>query len=216
MLLLEAIAGHDPRDATSVSDAVPAYRQRLDEPLKDLTIGVPREYFVEGLDAEVEKAVREALRVYEGLGAKLRDVSLPNSKYGLATYYLVAPAEASSNLARYDGVHYGHRAETYEGLVDLYARSRDEGFGAEVKRRIMLGTHALSSGYRDAYYLKALKVRRLIREDFDRALSECDVIAGPTTPTVAFRVGEKTADPLTMYLADVYTISANLAGLPAA
>jgi aspartyl-tRNA(Asn)/glutamyl-tRNA(Gln) amidotransferase subunit A len=213
-LMLEVIAGHDPRDATSARDPVSAYRQRLEEPLKDLTVGVPREYFVEGLDAEVEKAVREALRVYESLGARLRDVSLPNSRHGLATYYLVATAEASSNLARYDGVHYGHRAAAHEGIVDLYARSRDEGFGAEVKRRIMLGTHALSSGYRDAYYLKALKVRRLIREDFDRALSECDVIAGPTSPTVAFPVGERTSDPLTMYLADVYTISANLAGLP--
>jgi aspartyl-tRNA(Asn)/glutamyl-tRNA(Gln) amidotransferase subunit A len=213
-LLLGVIAGHDPRDATSASEPVPDYKARLDEPPKDLTIGVPREYFAEGLDAEVERAIRVALRVYEGQGAKVREVSLPHSKYALAAYYLVATAEASSNLARYDGVHYGHRSKEAKGLVEMYARSRDEGFGAEVKRRIMLGTYALSSGYRDAYYLKALKVRRLIRQDFDRAFSECDVIAGPTSPTVAFRIGERSDDPLEMYLADIYTISANLAGIP--
>jgi aspartyl-tRNA(Asn)/glutamyl-tRNA(Gln) amidotransferase subunit A len=213
-LLLEVIAGHDPRDSTSVAQGVPAYRQALESPLDGLTIGVPAEYFAEGLDAEVEKAVREALAVYQGLGAKLREVSLPSSKFALAAYYLVATAEASSNLARYDGVHYGHRAKEYAGLVEMYSASRDEGFGAEVKRRIMLGTHALSSGYRDAYYLKALQVRRLIRQDLDAVLKECDVIAGPTSPTVAFRIGERTSDPLAMYLADIYTIAANLAGLP--
>ncbi len=212
-LLLEVIAGHDERDSTSVKEAVPAYRQALEQPLDGLTVGVPVEYFGAGLDAEVEKAVRAALQVYQGLGAKLREVSLPASKFALAAYYLVATAEASSNLARYDGAHYGHRAREFAGLVEMYSRSRDEGFGAEVKRRIMLGTYALSSGYRDAYYLNALRVRRLIRQDFDAALQECDVLAGPTSPTVAFRIGER-ADPLAMYLADVYTVAANLAGLP--
>ena len=213
-LLLEVIAGHDPRDSTSIDQPVPAYRQTLEQPVEGLTVGVPAEYFGEGLDSEVEKAVREALAVYQGLGARLREVSLPHSRFALATYYLVATAEASSNLARYDGAHYGHRARDVRGLVDMYSRSRDEGFGAEVKRRIMLGTYALSSGYRDAYYLKALAVRRLIRQDFDSALRECDVIAGPISPTVAFRLGERAGDPLKMYLADVYSIAANLAGLP--
>jgi aspartyl-tRNA(Asn)/glutamyl-tRNA(Gln) amidotransferase subunit A len=213
-LLLEAIAGHDGRDSTSVDRPVPAYRQSLDEPVRPLTVGVPAEYFGEGLDPEVEQAVREALKVYEDLGAEVREVSLPHSPYALAAYYLVATAEASSNLARYDGVHFGRRAEPYGDLIDMVKRSRGEGFGAEVKRRIMLGTYALSSGYKDAYYLKALKVRRLIRDDFDRAFEHCDVIAGPTSPTTAFPLGERSADPLAMYLADVYTIGANLAGLP--
>jgi aspartyl-tRNA(Asn)/glutamyl-tRNA(Gln) amidotransferase subunit A len=213
-LLLGAIAGHDARDSTSVDRPVPDYLAGLEEPVAPLTVGVPREYFGAGLDAEVERAVREALRVYEGLGATLREVSLPHSKYALATYYLVATAEASSNLARYDGAHYGHRSATHEGLVQMYERSRGEGLGAEVKRRILLGTFALSSGYRDAYYVNALKVRRLIKDDFDRAFAGCDVLAGPTSPTTAFKVGEKVADPLAMYLADVYTVSANLAGLP--
>lgn len=213
-LLLEVIAGHDPRDSTSVNRPVPAYSKSVDQPLTALTIGVPKEYWAEGVDGEVTQAVRAALKVYEGLGATLKEVSLPHSKYALATYYLVAPAEASSNLARYDGVHFGHRSANHTSLIDMYKRSRGEGFGAEVKRRIMLGTHALSSGYKDAYYLKALRVRRMIRQDFDEALHECDVIAGPTTPTVAFRIKEKVSDPLTMYLADIYTVSANLAGLP--
>jgi aspartyl-tRNA(Asn)/glutamyl-tRNA(Gln) amidotransferase subunit A len=212
-LMLEVIAGHDRRDTTSVDHPVAAYRQRLEEPFSSLTIGVPREYFGAGLDAEVEKAVRAALAMYEQLGATIREVSLPHSACALATYYVVATAEASSNLARYDGVHFGHRAESHQGLIDLYCRSRGEGFGAEVKRRIMLGTYALSSGYRDAYYLKALQVRRLIKNDFDAVFACCDVIAGPTSPTVAFKVGERTSDPLAMYLADIYTISANLAGL---
>ncbi|MFO0876411.1 MAG: Asp-tRNA(Asn)/Glu-tRNA(Gln) amidotransferase subunit GatA [Gemmataceae bacterium] len=212
-LLLEVLAGHDPRDATSADHAVPPYRQALSHPALPLTIGVPREYFAEGLDPEVEKSVREALRVYESLGAKLREVSLPHSAHALATYYVVATAEASSNLARFDGVHYGHRAEKFQNLIDLYCQSRGEGFGAEVKRRIMLGTYALSSGHRDAYYLQALQVRRLIRNDFDAAFAGCDVLAGPTSPTVAFKAGERTSDPLAMYLADIYTISANLAGL---
>ncbi len=192
---------------------VPAYRAKLDEPIRPLTIGVAREYFEAGLDAEVEQAVRKALALYKEQGATIKDVSLPHSKYAVATYYLVATAEASSNLARYDGVHYGYRAKEYGNLVDMYARSRGEGFGDEVKRRIMLGTYALSSGYKDAYYVKALKVRRLIRDDFDRAFASCDVVMGPTSPTPAFRVGERVADPLTMYLSDIYTISCNLAGI---
>jgi aspartyl-tRNA(Asn)/glutamyl-tRNA(Gln) amidotransferase subunit A len=213
-LLLEVIAGHDARDSTSVDRPVPPYSKTLDEPVKPLTIGVAREYFGAGLDTEVEQAVRAALKVYEGLGVTVKEVSLPHSPYAVATYYLVATAEASSNLARYDGVHYGHRAAAFDNLVDMYCRSRGEGFGAEVKRRIMLGTYALSSGYKDAYYLKALKVRRLIKDDFDKAFAGCDVIAGPTSPTEAFKVGERTADPLAMYLSDIYTISGNLAGLP--
>ncbi len=212
-LLLEAIAGHDPRDATCVDHPVPRYAQRLDEPFASLTIGLPREFFAEGLSSEVEQAVRAAVEVYRGHGATIREVSLPHSKYALATYYLVATAEASSNLARYDGAHFGHRSTDHRGLIDMYCKSRGQGFGAEVKRRVMLGTYALSSGYRDAYYLKALKVRRLIRDDFDRAFAECDVLLGPTSPTVAFSLGERVSDPLAMYLADIYTISGNLAGL---
>jgi aspartyl-tRNA(Asn)/glutamyl-tRNA(Gln) amidotransferase subunit A len=213
-LLLEVIAGHDARDSTSVDQPVPPYRQSLDQPLKPLTIGVAREYFGEGLDSEVEQNVRAALKVYEQQGVTIKEISLPHSQYAVAVYYLVATAEASSNLARYDGVHYGHRAAKYDNLIHMYCASRGEGFGAEVKRRIMLGTYALSSGYKDAYYLKALKVRRLIKEDFDKAFAECDVIAGPTSPTAAFKIGERTQDPLTMYLSDIYTISCNLAGLP--
>jgi aspartyl-tRNA(Asn)/glutamyl-tRNA(Gln) amidotransferase subunit A len=213
-LLLEVIAGHDPRDSTSVAEPVPAYTRSLDEPVQPLTIGVPREYFGSGLDAEVEQSVRAALRVYEQRGATIREVSLPHSPYAIAVYYLVATAEASSNLARYDGVHFGHRAAQFAGLIDMYCKSRGEGFGAEVKRRIMLGTYALSSGYKDAYYLKALKVRRLIKNDFDQAFAACDVVAGPVSPTPAFRIGERTDDPLAMYLSDIYTISANLAGIP--
>ncbi len=213
-LLLEVIAGHDRRDSTSVDRPVPAYSQTVGQPLASLTIGVPREYQGDGLDPEVAAAVQAALRTYQDLGATLCEVSLPHSKYALAAYYLVATAEASSNLARYDGVHFGRRSPTPGGLVEMVARSRGEGFGPEVKRRIMLGTHALSSGYRDAYYLKALKVRRMIRNDFDAALRKCDVIAGPTSPTPAFRIGERSSDPLAMYLADVYTTGANLAGLP--
>jgi aspartyl-tRNA(Asn)/glutamyl-tRNA(Gln) amidotransferase subunit A len=213
-LLLEVIAGHDPRDSTCVDRPVPAYSQLVEEPVQPLTIGVAREYFGEGLDAEVEQAVRAALDVYKGLGARVVDVSLPHSRYAVATYYLVTSAEASSNLARYDGVHYGHRSRDHANLIEMYSRSRDEGFGAEVKRRVMLGTYALSSGYKDAYYLKALKVRRLIRDDFDRAFGQCNVVMGPTSPTAAFKVGERSSDPLQMYLSDIYTISCNLAGLP--
>jgi aspartyl-tRNA(Asn)/glutamyl-tRNA(Gln) amidotransferase subunit A len=213
-LLLEAIAGHDPRDSTSVDRPVPAYSRSVDEPVRPLTIGVVKEHFAEGLDPEVAATVRAALKVYEEQGATVREVSLPHSPYAIATYYVVATAEASSNLARYDGMHYGHRTATPGNLVQTYERSRGEGFGPEVKRRIMLGTYALSSGYKDAYYLKALQVRRLIRDDYDRAFAACDVIAGPTTPTPAFPIGERVADPLAMYLSDVYTIGCNLAGLP--
>jgi aspartyl-tRNA(Asn)/glutamyl-tRNA(Gln) amidotransferase subunit A len=213
-LLLETIAGHDPRDSTSVDRPMPACSQTVDQPVQPLTIGVAKEYFGEGLDPEVEQSIRAALKVYESLGAKIKDVSLPHSPYAVAVYYLVANAEASSNLARYDGVHYGHRAKTFANLIDMYARSRGEGFGKEVKRRIMLGTYALSSGYKDAYYVKALKVRRLIKEDFDKAFAECDVVMGPTSPTAAFKIGEKTENALAMYLSDIYTISGNLAGIP--
>jgi aspartyl-tRNA(Asn)/glutamyl-tRNA(Gln) amidotransferase subunit A len=213
-LLLETIAGHDPRDSTSVDKPVPPYRQTVDQPVRPLTIGVAREYFGEGLDAEVEQSVRAALAVYRQLGATVKEISLPTSPFAVATYYIVATAEASSNLARYDGVHYGYRAPSFQNLIDMYCRTRGEAFGQEVKRRIMLGTYVLSSGYKEAYYLKALKVRRLIKEDFDRAFTECDVIVGPTSPTAAFKIGERIADPLAMYLSDIYTISCNLVGLP--
>jgi aspartyl-tRNA(Asn)/glutamyl-tRNA(Gln) amidotransferase subunit A len=220
-LALEVIAGHDARDSTSVDAPVPPYTGSLDQPVTPLTIGVAKEYFGAGLDAEVGQAVRAALKVYEGLGATVREVSLPHSPYAIATYYLVATAEASSNLARYDGAHYGFRAKTwnpetereYGRLVAMYSATRGAGFGAEVKRRIMLGTYALSSGYYDAYYLQALKVRRLIKNDFDAAFAVSDVVMGPTAPTAAFKIGEKADDPLAMYLSDIYTISANLAGI---
>jgi aspartyl-tRNA(Asn)/glutamyl-tRNA(Gln) amidotransferase subunit A len=214
-LLLESIAGHDARDSTSVKQQVPAYCESLETPIESLRIGLVREFFAEGLAAEVEKQVREAIRVYQSLGARIQEVSLPHSTYSVAVYYLVATSEASSNLARYDGVHFGYRADDFNDLADMVARSRGQGFGKEVRLRIMLGTFALSSGYQDAYYLKALKVRRLIKEDFDRAFAECDVLVGPTSPTTAFRLGERLQNPLAMYLADVYTISANLAGIPA-
>jgi aspartyl-tRNA(Asn)/glutamyl-tRNA(Gln) amidotransferase subunit A len=170
-------------------------------------------YFSAGLDGEVEQALRSALAVYKDLGAIIRDVDLPHTSHAVAVYYLVATAEASSNLARYDGVHFGHRAKGYSNLTDMYCRSRGEGFGTEVKTRLMLGTHALSSGYKDALYTKALKVRRLIKNDFDQVFQQCDVVMGPTSPTAAFRAGEKTQDPLAMYLSDIYTISCNLAGI---
>jgi len=212
--LLEVIAGHDPRDSTSVDHPVPRYSQTFDAPLAGLRVGMAKEHFAVGLDPEVESAVRAAADVYRSLGATMIDVTLPHSKYSVATYYLIAPSEAASNLARYDGVHYGRRAEKFDGLIDMYAASRGEGFGDEVKRRIMLGNYALSAGYYDAYYLKALKVRRLIRADFDRAFERCDVLLSPVTPTPAFKVGELIDDPLAMYLSDIYTISANLSGLP--
>jgi aspartyl-tRNA(Asn)/glutamyl-tRNA(Gln) amidotransferase subunit A len=205
---------------------VPKYTETIRRPLDGLRLGLVREHFGEGLDAEVERAVREAVQVYESLGAKVKWISLPHSKYAVATYYIIAPCEASSNLARYDGVHYGHRSgqwsvasgqckQTDSALVEMYRRSRSEGFGAEVKRRIMLGTYALSAGYYDAYYKKALKVRRLIRQDFDQAFEEVDLIVGPVTPTAAFKLGERIDDPLAMYLFDLYTVSTNLAGIAA-
>ncbi|WP_123400898.1 Asp-tRNA(Asn)/Glu-tRNA(Gln) amidotransferase subunit GatA [Inmirania thermothiophila] len=214
-LLLGAMAGFDPRDSTSVEAEVPDYRAALEAPLAGLRIGVPREYFGEGLDPAVAAAVEAALRVLEAEGARLREISLPNSRYAVPAYYVIAPAEASSNLARYDGVRYGYRCADPRDLEDLYKRTRGEGFGAEVKRRIMIGTYTLSAGYYDAYYLRAQRVRRLIRDDFLRAFEEVDLIAGPTSPTPAFRLGEKTDDPVAMYLSDIYTIAVNLAGLPA-
>jgi aspartyl-tRNA(Asn)/glutamyl-tRNA(Gln) amidotransferase subunit A len=240
-LLLEVLAGYDPQDSTSINVPVPPYSQRIKKPLENLRIGLVREHFGEGLDAEVDKAVRDAVRVYESLGATVKQVSLPHGKYAVATYYIIAPCEASSNLARFDGVHYGHRTNEKKmiaeleaqrrelqkagddaalekldnALIRMYRRSRSEGFGPEVKRRIMLGTYALSAGYYDAYYKKALKVRRLIRQDFDKVFEEVDLIAGPVTPTPAYKLGEKVDDPLAMYLFDLYTVSTNLAGLPA-
>jgi aspartyl-tRNA(Asn)/glutamyl-tRNA(Gln) amidotransferase subunit A len=218
-LLLEAIAGHDPLDSTSVDQPVPPYAADLERAgegvTKGLRIGVPREFFGEGLDPEVERLVREAGAVFESLGARLVDVSLPYSMRGLSAYYIVAPAEASSNLARYDGVRYGYRTASPESLLDMYERTRAEGFGAEVKRRILIGTYALSSGYYDAYYLKASQVRTLIARDFERAFGQADLLLAPTSPTAAFPLGAKVDDPLQMYLSDVYTIPANLAGLPA-
>ncbi len=209
-----SIAGHDGRDSTSVNEPVPAYTKALDTPIAGLRIGVPKEFFGQGLDPEVEATVRAALKEYEKQGAKLVDVSLPHSPYALAAYYIVAPAEASSNLARFDGMHYGHRTAEKTDLIATYAKSRAEGFGKEVQRRIIIGTYVLSSGYKDAYYVKALKVRRLVKKDFDDAFTKCDVVMGPTTPTAAFKAGEKSDDPLAMYLSDVYTVSCNLAGIP--
>ncbi|WP_425398873.1 Asp-tRNA(Asn)/Glu-tRNA(Gln) amidotransferase subunit GatA [Aeoliella sp.] len=239
-LLYSAIAGHDPQDSTSLDKSI-EFTTAIDKPLEGLKIGVVAEQFAEGLDAEVEAAVREAFATYESLGAKLVEVSLPHSKYAVATYYVIAPCEASSNLARYDGVHYGfrsdqakyttelaaeraaleeagerHAAEDLDTpLVRMYRKSRSEAFGPEVKRRIMIGTYALSAGYYDAYYLKALQVRRLIRQDYDKAFAEVDVIAGPVAPTPAFELGSLVDDPLAMYLVDLYTVSANLTGIPA-
>jgi len=214
-MTLQAIAGFDPRDSTSVDIPVPDYRAELDAPLAGLKIGILKEFFEKGLSADIEGPVREALRVFTRLGAVIKEVSLPSLPLSVPTYYVVAPAECSSNLARFDGVRYGHRCAEPRDLRDLYTRSRAEGFGAEVKRRIMTGTYVLSAGYYDAYYIKAQKVRALINQDFARAFREVDLLLGPTTPNVAFPLGEKTSDPITMYLNDIYTIGANLAGLPA-
>jgi aspartyl-tRNA(Asn)/glutamyl-tRNA(Gln) amidotransferase subunit A len=193
---------------------VPDYSKHLQGSVKGLRVGIPKEYFVEGMQAEVEEAVREAVRILEGLGAQVRPVSLPHTEYAIPTYYLIATAEASSNLARYDGIKYGLRLAGKESLLSMYQRTRAAGFGTEVKRRIMLGTYALSAGYYDAYYLKAQKVRTLIRRDFEQVFATEDVVVTPTAPTTAFRIGEKTSDPLQMYLSDIFTISVNLAGLP--
>jgi aspartyl-tRNA(Asn)/glutamyl-tRNA(Gln) amidotransferase subunit A len=212
--LLAAIAGHDENDQTSSLRPVPDYAGGLSRGVRGLRIGVPREYFGEGLAKEVEKAVRSGIEKLRALGCEIRDISLPNSPHAIATYYIVATAEASSNLARYDGVRYGHRTPAAAQLLEMYEKTRAEGFGAEVKRRIMLGTYALSAGYYDAYYLRAQKVRALIRRDFDEAFARVDAVLSPTSPTTAFRLGEKLDDPLAMYLNDVYTVPANLAGLP--
>ncbi len=212
--LLQVMAGFDPRDSTSVDEPVPDYAAALGNDIAGLKIGLPREYFGEGLDPAVGKAIEEAIDQYKKLGAEVVEISLPNTNLAIPTYYVVAPAECSSNLARFDGVRYGHRCENPEDLEDLYKRSRGEGFGAEVKRRIMIGTYALSAGYYDAYYLKAQQIRHLISEDFKTAFEQVDVIMGPTSPTTAFGIGEKTDDPVTMYLSDIYTIAVNLAGLP--
>ncbi|WP_110635878.1 Asp-tRNA(Asn)/Glu-tRNA(Gln) amidotransferase subunit GatA [Salinicola salarius] len=211
--LLGAIAGHDLRDSTSVARVVPDYLAELDAPLDGLKIGLPKEYFGNGLDTEVESAIREAIRVYESLGAKVCEVSLPHTHLAVPAYYVIAPAEASSNLSRYDGVRFGHRCENPADLEDLYKRTRAEGFGDEVKRRILIGTHTLSEGFFDAYYRKAQQVRRLIRQDFLDAFDEVDVLMGPAAPTTAFDLGAK-KDPVSMYLQDIYTIAINLAGIP--
>jgi aspartyl-tRNA(Asn)/glutamyl-tRNA(Gln) amidotransferase subunit A len=213
-VLLRTIAGRDPMDATSAEVPVPDYAAELEKPVRGIRIGVAKEYFGEGLDAEVKKAVEDAIQALAKLGCEVIPVSLPHSKYAIPTYYLVATAEASSNLARFDGVRYGYRAKSARTLSEMYRRSRDEGFGAEVKRRIMLGTYALSAGYYDAYYLKAQKVRTLLTRDFEEAFKTVDAIVTPTTPTAAFKLGEKVDDPLAMYLADIYTVTADLAGIP--
>jgi aspartyl-tRNA(Asn)/glutamyl-tRNA(Gln) amidotransferase subunit A len=214
-LVLSAMAGHDPRDSTSVDAPVPDYAAALDKPVKGLKIGIIREFFGEGLDAATGDAVRAAIEHFRKEGADVREVSLPALPLSVPTYYVVAPAECSSNLSRFDGVRFGHRCKDPKDLTDLYKRTRGEGFGAEVKRRIMTGTYVLSAGYYDAYYLKAQKVRSLINADFKRAFGEVDVLMGPTAPTPAFDIGAKTDDPILMYLNDIYTIGANLAGLPA-
>ena len=214
-IILQTIAGHDPMDSTSLDEPVPDYSEALKKGVKGMVIGMPKEYFIEGVDPEVEAAVRETANLLEKEGAKIEEVSLPHTKYAVPTYYVIAPAEASSNLARYDGVRYGYRNADADNLEKMYVDTRMHGFGAEVKRRIMLGTYVLSSGYYDAYYLKAQKVRTLITQDFNNVFEKCDLLLTPTTPTVAFNIGEKSDDPLQMYLSDIFTISVNLAGLPA-
>jgi len=214
-LLMNAMAGFDPRDSTSLERPKEDYARALQMPLSGMRIGVPREYFGPGIDAPVRAAVDQALRWYEAQGARRVELSLATSRLGVPVYYVIAPAEASSNLSRFDGVRYGHRAAEYRDLFDMYCRTRAEGFGAEVKRRILVGTYVLSHGYYDAYYLQAQKVRRLIARDFVQAFTQCDVILGPTSPTTAFAIGAKSDDPVQMYLNDIFTVSAPLAGLPA-
>jgi len=213
-ILMNVIAGHDPKDSTSANIAVPDFTASLKKDVKGMKVGIPREYFIEGMDPDVDKAVRDAVKTLEGLGATVREVTLPHTAYAVATYYILATSEASSNLARYDGVKYGVRAEGAKDLLDMYMKSRSQGFGPEVKRRIMLGTYALSAGYYDAYYKKGQQARTLIKRDFDDAFKSVDIIATPTAPTAAFKIGEKSADPLQMYLSDIFTISVNLAGIP--
>jgi len=213
-LLMNEMAGFDPKDSTSIDREVPDYTANLNDSLQGVKIGIPSEYFSEGLDGGVENAVQEAITEYRKMGAEVVEVELPNTNLAVPTYYVVAPAECSSNLSRYDGVRFGHRCEDPKDLEDLYKRSRGEGFGDEVKRRIMIGAYTLSAGYYDAYYLKAQRLRRLISEDFSKAFEKVDVIMGPVTPNTAFRKGEKADDPVSMYLSDIYTIAVNLAGLP--
>ena len=213
-IMLKALAGHDPRDSTSLNIPVPDYTKSLIPDVKGWKIGIPKEYFIEGLDPEVSRAIEESIQTMKKLGAECREVSLPHTDYGVPTYYILATAEASSNLARYDGIRYGHRHPGSKGLAELYEKTRSEGFGAEVKRRIMLGTYVLSAGYYDAYYIRGQKVRTLIRRDFEKAFEQCDVILTPVSPTPAWKIGEKMNDPLTMYLSDIFTINVNLAGLP--
>jgi aspartyl-tRNA(Asn)/glutamyl-tRNA(Gln) amidotransferase subunit A len=213
-ILMNVIAGYDPRESTSVDIEVPDYRSFLDRGVAGLRVGIPKEYFIAGIDPEIRTAVETAIGVLEAGGARLVEISLPHTEYCLAVYYIVAPAEASSNLARYDGVKYGFRSPEGRDLLDMYKHSRSAGFGDEVKRRIIIGTYVLSSGYYDAYYKQASQVRALIRRDFDQAFAQCDVIVTPTSPTAAFRIGERTDDPMQMYLSDILTISANLAGIP--
>ncbi|HWP45978.1 MAG TPA: Asp-tRNA(Asn)/Glu-tRNA(Gln) amidotransferase subunit GatA [Candidatus Limnocylindrales bacterium] len=214
-ILLNALSGYDPKDSTSVNLPTPDYTRALVPDITGLKIGIPEEYFIAGMDEEVEEKIWEAVRVLEKLGASYEKVSLPHTEYAVAAYYIIAPAEASSNLARYDGVKYGYRADTYTDLMDMYMTTRSQGFSPEVKRRIMLGTYSLSSGYYDAYYLKAQKVRTLIKRDFEEAFKKYDVLVAPVSPTPAFKIGEKTEDPLQMYLSDIFTIPINLAGVTA-
>ena len=213
-LLLNVMAGHDPRDSTSLERPAEDYNRDLVKPLKGLRVGLPKEFFAAGMTADVQKTIEAAIAEYRKLGATVVDISLPNMGLSVPVYYVLAPAEASSNLSRFDGVRYGHRAAEYTDLLDMYKRSRGEGFGAEVKRRILIGTYVLSHGYYDAYYIRAQKLRRLIAQDFAAAFKQCDVILGPTSPTTAFKLGEKSSDPVQMYLSDIYTIAVNLAGLP--
>jgi len=212
--VLSIISGFDPYDSTSADVPVEPFVNGIEGSLKDVRIGVPKEYFVPGLDPEVRKRFEDSIKLFESLGCRIEDISLPHTEYAIAAYYLIATAEASSNLARYDGVRYGARQGGDAGLADMYRKTRMSGFGKEVKRRILLGTYALSAGYYDAYYLKALKVRTLILQDFQKAFQQVDLILTPTSPTLAFRIGEKTSDPLSMYLSDIFTITCNLAGLP--
>jgi aspartyl-tRNA(Asn)/glutamyl-tRNA(Gln) amidotransferase subunit A len=211
---MNAIAGYDPMDSTSIPQPLPDYTERLGKDIKGLRIGIPKEYFITGMDSDVRKVMEESLSVFEKQGATLIDISLPHTEYAVATYYIICTAEASSNLARYDGVKYGLRAEGKD-IIDMYKKTRLKGFGKEVKRRIILGTYVLSSGYYDAYYRKAGKVRTLIWHDFEEAFKNCDILVTPVSPTTAFKIGEKMEDPLTMYLSDIFTIPINLAGLPA-
>ena len=213
-LLLNAMSGFDPKDSTSLEQPVPDYRAELNRPLEGLRIGLPKEYFGEGLGEDINSVVQTALQQYREMGAEIIDISLPNTHLAVPVYYVVAPAECSSNLSRFDGVRFGHRCEDPKDLEDLYKRSRGEGFGEEVKRRIMVGTYALSAGYYDAYYIKAQQLRRMISDDFKQAFEKVDVIMGPAAPETAFNIGEKTDDPISMYLSDIYTIAVNLAGLP--